>query len=91
MGTAVTHPRILLLSRSGSANGAAVSRLLKRAQLRVVNSFDSALAALREESFDLVVCDTGDFAALQTAQFSRDPKGSAPRGFAAGGQPGNIT
>ncbi len=67
MGTIVTKLRVLFLSTSGSAENPAVSRILGNTQVRVVNSFTDALAALRDESFDLVLSNTGDFTALKQA------------------------
>jgi len=62
---AVTQPRILLLSKPGADDEVVVSRLLGEAQVRVVDSFDDALAALRTETYDLVVSNTSDFVVLE--------------------------
>ncbi len=67
MDTTVTNPRVLLLSKPTLERNAVVHRLLGEAQVRVVSTFEDAVAALREGAFDLVVSDTGDFLALERA------------------------
>ncbi len=67
MDAAVAQPRILLVSTSDSDDSPVVSRFLDTAEVRVVGSFDDALAALHETSYDLVVSTTSDFAVLKQA------------------------
>lgn len=67
MDTTITHPKVLLLSKPTLETNSVVHRLLGEAQVRMVSTFEDAVAALREGTFDLVVSDTGDFLALERA------------------------
>ncbi len=71
MDTAVSHPRILLLSKPGASSDKILSQLPTEADIRVVSSFDEALSALRQGPFDLVVSDQGDFLALERAAMNQ--------------------
>ena len=65
MSTTTTHPKILLLSKPGSKGETVASRLGAEAEVRLVSSFDEAMTALREGSYDLVISDQSDFMALE--------------------------
>ena len=67
MDSTIVHPKVLFLSKPNSAHESMISRLLGDSQVRTVTTFDEALAALREGSYDLVVSDTSDFLALERA------------------------
>ncbi|MBN2560057.1 MAG: response regulator [Phycisphaerae bacterium] len=67
MDATAAHPKILFLSKPDCDNSVVMPRLLSDAQVRVVTTFDEAMAALREESYDLVVSETSDFLALERA------------------------
>src|SRR5438552_10830350 len=67
MSTEVAHRRILLLSKPGSKSEVALAQLGLDGAVRVVHSFDAALAALRQDQYDLVVSDQSDFLALERA------------------------
>ncbi len=67
MGSKVSHPKILHLSKPGSSGDAFVSSLSGQAEVVVVDSFDAAVAALRDGSYDMVVSDSSDFLALERA------------------------
>lgn len=67
MDDIAVHPKILFLSKPGSVNQHAFTRLLDESHVKVVATFDEALNALREGSFDLVVSETSDFLALERA------------------------
>ncbi len=71
MQETMTAARILLFARPGSKAGQLGSILPAEAQVRRVESFDAALAALREESFDVVISDHGDFQALERDAFNQ--------------------
>jgi two-component system, sensor histidine kinase SagS len=62
-----TRPKVLFLSRPDRGTSAVVTKLLAEAELRSVTTFDEAVAALREGTYDLVVSDTSDFLALERA------------------------
>jgi len=65
MSATATHLKILVLARPDSQGEAIAAKLDETAELRVVDSFDEAMAALREGSFDVVVSEQGDFMALE--------------------------
>jgi CheY-like chemotaxis protein len=67
MNVTVSRPRILLLSKPGTSSSTLLSQLPLQADVRVVSSFDEALMALRQDNYDLVVSDQGDFLALERA------------------------
>lgn len=71
MDTTVAHPRVLLLSTSGPGDDSVVTRLLAEAHVRVVHSFDDAVNALRDESYDLVVSTTCDLPPLKHASVNQ--------------------
>jgi CheY-like chemotaxis protein len=67
LSTTAIHPKILLLAKPGSRGNELLSQLSNDAEIRLVESFDDALAALRDGVFDLVVSDQSDFMALERA------------------------
>src|SRR5262245_32298520 len=67
MNTEVAQRRILLLSKPGSESEQAAASFGPDAAVRVVHSFDAALAALRQSRYDLIVSDQSDFLALERA------------------------
>ncbi len=62
-----TRPRILLLSKPGSDASKLLSQLPGDTQVELVSSFQDALAALRQGTYDMVASDHGDFLALERA------------------------
>lgn len=67
MQSAVETTRILLLARPESVGEEIAHRLGTEAHIRKVGSFDDALIALREDTYDLVISDQSDFIALERA------------------------
>ncbi len=67
MHPAVETLRVLLLAKPGSAGDRLIGKLGSDARIRTVTSFDDALIALREDSYDLVISDQSDFIALERA------------------------
>ena len=65
MSTTAVHPKILVLAGRGSRAESIAARLDANAEIHLANSFDEAMAALREGSFDLVISEQGDFMALE--------------------------
>ena len=71
MQTQVAQRKILFLQRPGAKVDDAVAHLVADGALRIVHSFDEALAALRLARYDLVVSDQGDFLALERAAINQ--------------------
>lgn len=67
MSDTTVHPKVLFLSKASSAHQELVERMFEDAQVMVVTTFDDALNALRQGSFDLVISDSSDFLALERA------------------------
>lgn len=67
MTTATDQQHVLCLAKPGSKAHEFLSRLGPDMDVQVVQSFEEALAALRDHRFDLVVSDQGDFVALERA------------------------
>jgi CheY-like chemotaxis protein/GAF domain-containing protein len=66
MTTTAVHLKILVLAGRGSSRGEAIAaRIDENAEIHLANSFDEAMAALREGSFDLVISDQSDFMASE--------------------------
>lgn len=61
------QPRILLLAKQDSRAHELAQRLTGGADLSHVSTFDQAIIAMREEVYDLVISDQGDFLALERA------------------------
>lgn len=59
--------RVLVLGRHGSRAAELAERLSADAQITTVDTFDAALAALRENHYDTIVSDQGDYLALERA------------------------
>jgi len=64
------HLRVLLLAKPGSAAGGLMGRFPAAVEMRHVHTFDEALAALREGSYDLVISEQSDFIPLERAAMS---------------------
>ncbi len=67
MQTADEATRVLLLAKPGSAGDRLIGKFGGDTQVRSVTSFDDALIALREDTYDLVISDQSDFIALERA------------------------
>lgn len=67
MQTAVEATRVLLLAKPDSAGDRFITKLGADVKVRSVSSFDEALIALREDTYDLVISDQSDFIALERA------------------------
>lgn len=67
MNTTTARQHILCLAKPGSKSDELLSRLGPDIQVTMVNSFEDALAFLREGEFDVVVSDQSDFVALERA------------------------
>lgn len=65
MSTTAVHPKILVLAGRGSRAESLAAQLDPNAEIHLANSFDEAMAALRDGSFDLVISEQGDFMALE--------------------------
>lgn len=65
MSTIATRAKILLLAKPGSKGEEIVSHLGDGVDVRLVDSFGEAMAALLESQFDLVISDQSDFMALE--------------------------
>ena len=65
MSTTAVYQKILVLAGRGSRAESIAERLGGDAEIHLANSFEEAMAALREGSFDLVISEQGDFMALE--------------------------
>ncbi|MCG8404742.1 MAG: response regulator [Phycisphaerales bacterium] len=71
MSATTTHRKILLFSKPGSISDSVVSQFGEDVEVHQVSSFEDALTALREGSYDLIISDQGNFMALERSAVDR--------------------